>query len=61
MKKSNISKKTDCHPILADYGDDHFSIRINNKGKTFISSPWAHFPFDLLIHLNPNTKGLRKN
>ena len=25
------NQKNDCHPILADYGDDQFSIRINNK------------------------------
>ena len=25
-------QKDDCHPILADFGNDHFSIRINNKG-----------------------------
>ena len=27
------NKKNDCQPILADYGDDQFSIRINNKGE----------------------------
>ena len=25
------NQKNDCHPILADYGEDLFSIRINNK------------------------------
>ena len=25
------NQKNDCHPILADYGDNQFSIRINNK------------------------------
>ena len=25
------NQKYGCHPILADYGDDQFSIRINNK------------------------------
>ena len=27
------SQKNDCHPILADYDEDKFSIRINNKGE----------------------------
>ena len=27
------NQKNDCHPILADYGDDQFSIRINHKGE----------------------------
>ena len=27
------SKKNDCHPILADYGEDQFSFRINDKGE----------------------------
>ena len=26
-------QKNDCHPILAEYGEDQFSIRINNKGE----------------------------
>ena len=27
------NQKNDCHPILADYGKDQFSIRINNRGE----------------------------
>ena len=26
------SQKDDCHPNLADYGNDQFSFRTNNKG-----------------------------
>ena len=33
------NEKIDCHPFLADYGGDHFSIRINNKEED--------------IHINP--------
>ena len=27
------NQKNDCHPFLANYGDDQFSIRINTKGE----------------------------
>ena len=27
------NQKNDCHPILADYGEDQLPIRINNKGE----------------------------
>ena len=27
------NQKNDCHPNLADYDEDQFSIRMNNKGK----------------------------
>ena len=33
------NQKNDCHPILADYGDDQFSIRINNKGEDIHIKP----------------------
>ena len=44
MKKSNTIKN-DCHPILADYGDDQFSIRINNKGEDIHIKPLDPFAF----------------
>ena len=39
------NKKNDCHPILADYGDDEFSIRINNKGEDIHIKPLDSFSF----------------
>ena len=30
------SQKDDCHPILADLGNDQFSIRIKDKGGIFL-------------------------
>ena len=39
------NQKNDCHPILADYGDDQFSIRINNKGEDIHIKPLDSFSF----------------
>ena len=33
------------HPILADYGTDQFSIRINDKGNDIIVKPIDSFSF----------------
>ena len=60
MKKSNITKKNDCHPILADYGEDQFSIRMNNKGEDIHIKPLDSFPSNPLFRLNLNTKDLRR-
>ena len=49
MKKSNITKKKDCHPILADYGEDQFSIRINNKGEDIQIKPLDSFSFQYTV------------
>ena len=43
------NQKNDCHPILADYGDDHFSIRINNKGEGFHIKPLDSFSFQSIV------------
>ena len=32
-------QKHDSHPILADYGTDQFSIRINDKGNDIVVKP----------------------
>ena len=37
------NQKNDCHPILADYGDDQFPIRINNKGEDIHIKPLDSF------------------
>ena len=54
------NQKNDCHPILADYGDDQFSIRINNKGEDLHIKPLDFFLFNLLFHLNQSIKSLQK-
>ena len=38
-------QKHDSHPILADYGTDQFSIRINDKGNDIIVEPLQSFSF----------------
>ena len=49
MKKSKIIRKYDCHPILADYGEDQFSIRINNKGEDIHKKPLDSFSFQSIV------------
>ena len=38
-------QKHDSHPILADYGTDQFSIRINDKGNEIVVKPLQSFSF----------------
>ena len=38
-------QKHDSHPILADYGTDQFSIRINDKGNDIDVKPLHSFSF----------------
>ena len=39
-------QKYDSHPILADYGTDQFSSRINDKGNDIIAKPLRSFSFE---------------
>ena len=43
------NQKNYCHPILADYGDDQFSIRINNKGEDIHIKPLDSFSFQSIV------------
>ena len=43
------NQKNDCHPILADYGEDQFSIRINNKGEDIHIKPLDSFSFKFIV------------
>ena len=54
------NQKNDCHPILADYGEDQFSIRIYNKGEDTQIKPSDSFSFQSIVHLNLNTKDPQK-
>ena len=38
-------QKHDSYPILADYGTDQFSLRINDKGNDIIGKPLSSFSF----------------
>ena len=42
-------QKHDSHPILADYGTDQFSIRINDKSNDIIVKPLDSFSFISII------------
>ena len=50
------NQKNDCHPILADHGEDQFSIRINNKGEDIHIKPSDSFSFQPFFHLNLKTR-----
>ena len=43
------NQKNGCHPILADYGEDQFSIRINNKGEDIYIKPLDSFSFQSIV------------
>ena len=52
----------DSHPILADYGDDQFSIRINDKGNDIIVKPLDSFSFKAIVPFqNKYKKPSKKN
>ena len=45
MKMSSLHKKNDSHLILADYGDDQFTLRIQDKGNIVRYTPLDSFSF----------------
>ena len=55
------NQKNDCHPILADYGDDQFSIRINNKGEDMHIKPLDSFSFKSIVPFESKYKRPTKN
>ena len=52
-------QKHDSHPILADYGTDQFSLRINDKGNNIVVK--THFHSTLSPLFKPNLKLLSNN
>ena len=44
------------HPILADYGTDQFSLRINDKGNDIIVKPLNSFSFNAITPSQTNLK-----
>ena len=44
------NQKNDCHPILADYGDDQFSRRNNNKREDIHIKPLQSFSIKSIFH-----------
>ena len=55
------NQKNDCHPILADYGEDQFSIRINNKGEDIHIKPLDSFSFRSIVPFDSKYKRPTKN
>ena len=55
------NQKNDCHPILADYGEDQFSIRINNKGEDIHIKPLDSFSFQSIVPFESKFKKPTKN
>ena len=55
-------QRHDSHPILADYGTDQFSIRINDKCNDPIVKPLDSFSFKSIIpfYSKTNKKHLQK-
>ena len=61
VKHEEIKKNNDCHPILADYEEDQFSIRINNKGEDIHIKPLDSFSFQLIVPFESKYKRPTKN
>ena len=63
MKHEEIkyNRINDCHPILADYGEDQFSIRINNKGEDIHIKPLVSFSFQSIVPFEFKHKRPTKN
>ena len=55
------NQKNDCHPILADYSDDQFAIRINNKGEDIHIKPLDSFSFKSIVPFEIKYKRPTKN
>ena len=60
-EKIKYNKKNDCHPILADYGEDQFSIRLNNKGEDFHIKPLDSFSFQSIVPFESKYKRPTQN
>ena len=43
------TQKNDSHPIIVDYGDDQFTLRIQEKSKPVTFNPHDSFLFQLVF------------
>ena len=55
------NRKNDCDPSLADYGEDQFSIRINNEGKDIQIKPLDSFSLQSIVPFESKHKRPTKN
>ena len=53
--------KNDCHPILADYGEDQFSIPIKNKGEDIHIKPLDSFFFQSIVPFESKYQWIQKD
>ena len=60
-EENKYNQKNDCHPILADYRDDQFSVRINNKGEDIHIKPLDSFSFQSIVPFESKYKKPTKN
>ena len=60
-EKIKYNQKNDCHPILADYGEDQFSFQLNNKGEDIHIKPIDSFSFQSLFRFESKYKRPTKN
>ena len=61
LEETKYNKKNDCHPILADYGEDQFSIRINNKGEGIHIKPLDSFSLQSIVPFEYKNKTPTEN
>ena len=61
MKKFSQHKKNNSHLILADFGDDYYSLRIQDNGNTVNYSPITPFSFKSVVPFNSKYKKPLKN
>ena len=50
------NQKNDCQQFHADYGEDQFSIRINNKGEDIHIKPLDSFSFQSIVPFDSKCK-----
>ena len=55
------NQKNDCQPIPADYGEDQFPIRLNNKGEDMHIKPLDSFSFQSFVPFESKYKRPTKN
>ena len=60
-EKIKYIQKNYCHLILADFGDDQFSVRINNKGEDIHIKPLNSFSFQSIVLFDSKYKRPTRN
>ena len=61
QEEIKYNQQNDCHPILTDYGEDQFSIRINYKGEDIHIKLLDSFSFQSIVPFESKYKRPTKN